>query len=125
MVPQVPYAQALAIQKGANALLYVQWEPGGEKATYSKFAQYMGAHRPILALAPTKGEADRMLEFTGVGSAARDNSDTADILRRWLAEYREAGEVTYAVDEKTSRSFSYREKTARLAGVLDEISGRR
>jgi glycosyltransferase involved in cell wall biosynthesis len=121
-VPQVPYNKALALMKGADALLYIQFEPGGEKATYSKFAQYIGARKPILALAPTPGEADRMLALTNAGRAARNASDVKVILSEWLAEYRSNGRLSYEVDGETARSFNYTERARLLASELDEIA---
>jgi glycosyltransferase involved in cell wall biosynthesis len=122
IVSQVPYSDALSMQKGADVLLYIQFEPGGEKATYSKFTQYIGARRPILALAKTPGEAHRMLELTNAGRAAGDTAEVKAILSGWLAEYRRDGSLSYDVEEKTAESFTYRERTRVLAGVLDDIA---
>lgn len=120
--PQVPYREALARQKGASALLYIQWEPGGEIATYSKFAQYVGAGRPILAMAPTPGAADSAIAAIGEGRVARDEDDAASIISEWLTAYRASGSLGRGIDRATALSFSYSERARQLASVLDEAA---
>jgi hypothetical protein len=121
-IPQVPYERAIAIQKGATALLYIQWEPDGEKATYSKFTQYIGSRRPILALAPTPGAVDRILGETGAGRAARGTQDVVKILGDWLSEYRSTGGLANHLDEEQALSFTYPARAGALARVLDEAA---
>lgn len=119
---QVPYEEAIARQKGAGALLYIQWEPGGEIGTYSKLAQYIGARKPILALNPTTGAADDVIETTGAGRIARGAEDVAAILSDWLAEYSSTGRLTYQADEDTALSFTYSGRARALAHVLDDAA---
>jgi Glycosyl transferase 4-like domain len=122
VMAQIPYEEAMARQKGAGALLYIQWEPAGEIGTYSKFAQYIGARRPILALAPTPGAVDSVIGVTGAGRVARGTDDVAAIISDWLAEYRRDGRLGYGVDESTARSFSYSGRAKVIARVLDEAA---
>jgi glycosyltransferase involved in cell wall biosynthesis len=115
---QLPYDEALARQKGAGALLYLQWEPGGEISPTGKLMQYLGARRPILALAPRQGEADRLLSATSAGVVARNSEDVADVLGGWLDEYNRTGDVSYDGHAEALDWYSYDSQAARLAQIL-------
>lgn len=121
---QLYYAEALARQKGASALLYVQWEPAGETSASGKLMQYLGARRPVLAVVPTPGEADRLLEKCGAGVAVREPEEIRRVLGGWLDEHRTSGRPTYRGAEGAIERFSYRSACGKIAGILDELSGR-
>jgi glycosyltransferase involved in cell wall biosynthesis len=121
---QVPYAEALARQKGAGALLYLQWEPGGEVGAYSKMAQYLGARRPVLAYAPTRGEAQDFLERSNAGVAVSDDAGIARVLEDWIEAYGATGEVPYGADETFIESYGYRSRTGEVARILERAAGR-
>lgn len=121
---QVEYANALARQKGASALLYVQWEPAGETSASGKLMQYLGAKRPVLAVVPTPGEADALLEKCGAGVAVREPEEIRRVLAGWIEEHRASGRLTYRGTVGAIEQFSYRSACGKIAGILDELSGR-
>lgn len=119
---QLDYAEALARQKGASALLYVQWEPAGETSASGKLMQYLGARRPVLAVVPTPGEADRLLDESGAGVVSRDAGEIVRVLCGWLEEHRASGSPAYRGKAGAIERFSYRSACGKLAGILDELS---
>ena len=65
----VPYRQSVAIQRGADALLFLDWaDARAEGVLTGKLFEYLGSGSPILAIGPTKdSEAARIIAATGCG----------------------------------------------------------
>lgn len=81
---QISYPESIARQKGASALLYVQWRAGSENVHTGKLLEYLGARRPILACMPEGGSVCDMLGETGAGAVGSDAGELARILAAWL-----------------------------------------
>lgn len=120
----VPHSESIARQKGARALLYIQWEPGGDRQPSGKLLEYMGAQRPVLALMPTPGgESDQLVNNTGIGVIARDTNDVTAVLANWLDEFERNGTLAFhGSREMISPHSSYR-MVSNIAAQLDGISG--
>jgi glycosyltransferase involved in cell wall biosynthesis len=86
----VPYRQSMALQRAADALLFLGWaDAGGEGMMTGKLLEYLGSGRPILALGPRKdSEAARLVVEAGAGTALTTDDEVADYLRRLLASPR-------------------------------------
>jgi glycosyltransferase involved in cell wall biosynthesis len=117
-----PHAEALALQRGAGALLL--WKPRDYPTMVpGKLYEYLDSGRPILAVLPSSDEAATLIERAGGEIVAPgDRTSLASSLeRRYLAwkagEARPAGRPAW-LDEYTRERL-----TARLAGVLDELVG--
>lgn len=111
----VPYRQSMALQRAADALLFLGWaDAGGEGMMTGKLLEYLGSGRPILALGPRKdSEAARLVVEAGAGSALTTDDEVADYLRRLLASPRPPDVPPDAV-----REFSRERQSALL---LEEI----
>jgi glycosyltransferase involved in cell wall biosynthesis len=101
-VGQLSRAQALALQRRATALVLITspdlvWELPG------KVFEYIGARRPVLALA-AGNEAAAVVRETGIGWTVPpgDVPAIADVLER-IAQ----GELTYAPDEAEIARYLY------------------
>jgi glycosyltransferase involved in cell wall biosynthesis len=118
-IPQVPRKQAYQHQIDADALLLVT-APGVRSVATSKLYDYIGAGRPILALAEGNAAAETVQRFgLGVTVAPNDPAAIAAGLRE-LMRRRAAGE-TWLGFEEARRHFERRQLTEVLARVFDEV----
>jgi glycosyltransferase involved in cell wall biosynthesis len=95
----VPYRDSIAAQRGADALLFLDWmEVGAEGMMTGKLFEYLGSRRPILALGPRKdSEAARVIAATGAGMLLTSDGEVVDYLRKLLASPRPADLPAHAV----------------------------
>jgi glycosyltransferase involved in cell wall biosynthesis len=100
----VPYAESIAAQRSADVLLYLDWtDARGEGMLTGKLFEYLGAARPILALAAREGsEATQIIVRANAGKILIRESDVADYLRALLSGARPA-DVAPAGVERFSR----------------------
>lgn len=120
----IPYKESIARQKGASALLYIQWEPGGDTQPSGKLLEYMGAERPVLALMPTPGgESDDLVKSTSLGVIARNTDDVTAVLESWLDEFERTGTLTFHGSRETVSAHSSFQMVSNIAAQLDDITG--
>lgn len=88
----VPRTEALALQKAADVLLMFLWG-GGEDGIYTtKFFEYVGAERSILAIGASDNDVGQWIRSENLGKIAGKADEVADELIRW-DEQRRSGEV--------------------------------
>lgn len=111
----VPYRDSIAAQRGADALLFLDWmEVGAEGMMTGKLFEYLGSRRPILALGPRKdSEAARMIAATGAGTLLTSDGEIVDYLRKLLASPRPADLPAHTVAR-----FSRERQAAELLGAM-------
>jgi glycosyltransferase involved in cell wall biosynthesis len=93
LLPYLPHADALALQRDSDALLLLIPEAGGRGrgVLSGKVFEYLAAERPILAAVPPDGEAAALLRETGAGLVVPSADVTAiggalaDLVARWRA----------------------------------------
>jgi glycosyltransferase involved in cell wall biosynthesis len=119
----VPHAESVAELLGAHALLLVVDDvAGSEGIVPGKVFEYIGARRPVLAVAPEGAVAD-LVRGTGAGRVlSRHDVDgiagaVADLYREWES----TGETGFPGREDEVRRLSRRERTRDLAAVFDEV----
>jgi hypothetical protein len=119
----VPHSESVAELLGAHALLLVVDDvAGSEGIVPGKVFEYVGARRPVLAVAP-EGAVAALVRDTEAGRVlARDDVDgiagaVADLYREW----EETGETSFPGREDAVRRLSRRERTRDLARVFDEV----
>ncbi len=122
-VPYVPHAESVAEILGAHALLLVVDDvAGSEGIVPGKVFEYIGARRPLLALAPD-GAVAELVRRTAAGRVlARD--DVGGIAEALAALYREwlrTGTTAFEGREDEVKRLSRRERTRDLAALFDEV----
>jgi glycosyltransferase involved in cell wall biosynthesis len=125
----VSHARSVSLTKSADALLLPMFSTGDplERCPYAsgKIYEYMAARRPILALTQ-EGDAKDLALGSGLGLAAppRDVSAIAAAIEGLFDAWR-SGSSRFAPREEFINAFSRRRLAARLATILDEVSGGR
>jgi glycosyltransferase involved in cell wall biosynthesis len=113
--PYVSRREALALQRGSDALLLLIPEAGGrgQGVLSGKVFEYLAAERPILAAVPTDGAAAELIRETGAGVVAGpdDVPALASALRELHAAW-QAGTL-----DGTALSVEDRERLGRGARV--------
>lgn len=122
-VPPVPRREAYQHQVDADALLLVT-APGARSVATSKLYDYIGAGRPILALAEGNAAAETVRRFSlGVTVAPDDPQAIAAGLRELMRRHA-AGDAWPGFAE-ARRHFERRQLTGELAQLFDDILERR
>lgn len=117
-----PHAQSIAELVNADALLLIVDEAdGSEEIVPGKVFEYLGASRPIIALAPPGAVAELLAE-TNSGFVAA-NQDIAAIKSVFLECYSKFGyhRRQFHQNEDAVRKYERREVTRRLAELLDRV----
>ncbi len=118
----VPRGEALKIQLESDVLLVIQWNPRARPGAYTgKIFEYLGARRPILALAPPGSVIGGLLQQTGAGAAAVEPEELRGLVGNWYREYSRSGEVRFRGIEEEIGKFSYRNQAGELAKILDRV----
>ncbi len=120
---QVRYAESRKYMRGADVLLLIQTIPGnGSDCISGKAFEYLGARRPIVAIAPSNGGDAWFVRSTGSGIVTgisdplRIAGGLLKFWRMWRTD-RSALRVRSKVIDKYSR----RSTAKQLAQVFDEI----
>ena len=127
-VGRVPAAEALAMQRSADALLLFNLtNPAAAQGTLSfpaKMWEYLDAGRPILAVpSDVGGYGEHVLARTGAGLSRSSATDVAELLESWLTEWRSTGAVGYRGDPSRVDEYSQPRQAEILAALLDRVSG--
>jgi glycosyltransferase involved in cell wall biosynthesis len=118
-VPPVPRREAYQRQVDADALLLVT-APGVRSVATSKLYDYIGAGKPVLALAEGNAAAETVERFDlGLTVAPDDPAAIAGALRELMR--RKAAGHEWTGFAKARGHFERRSLTARLAALFDEV----
>jgi len=121
-VGYLPHAQSVAEVLGAHALLLVVDDyPGSEDIVPGKVFEYIGARRPVLALAEDGAVAD-LVRRTGAGTVLRrdDVDGIAAALAALYGEWVRSGTTRFPGDAGEVGRLSRRERTRELCDVFNE-----
>lgn len=123
----LPYRDAIAAQRGADALLLLIPHAGGRGDTVisGKVYEYLAARRPILAAVPPNGVAAALVESAGAGEVADPDDFAAQsrVLEALVDRRRNGGLPDVALDAGLAESMSRRERARELADVLHGVAG--
>lgn len=118
--PPVPYQRSLALQADADLLLLIIWDTAGAEGIFTgKLFEYLGAKRPVLAIAPKNNVARELINRDRLGLATNDPAEIA----RWLAgciELKQRGGLP-GLDDAAVEPYSRRAQTRVLADFLQRI----
>jgi len=106
-------------------LLVVDESKESAEIVPGKVFEYLGAHRPILAIA-SEGAIAELLRETKSGNVV-DNQDIAGIKRAFVEYYENFvyHRQNFRPDEEKIRQYERKEITRRLAGLLDYVQNHR
>jgi glycosyltransferase involved in cell wall biosynthesis len=115
----VPRAEAMKAQRAAAALLiFLASEPSTLHEMGSKFLEYLGARRPIIAFGPRESIMRSYIERNKIGWFASDLAEAQQALREAYSRYN-AGEHEVAIDDATAPTA--RRLAEGFATVLDRV----
>jgi len=121
----VPFKESIRRQQESTALLLPEWNNPLAKHVYTgKIFEYLGAGRPILALAYKTGAIDKLLQETGTGVLVNEVEAIKGVLTRWLEEWQQSGIITshWNPDINVIKRYTRREGARKLAQLLEEAS---
>jgi len=119
-----PHAESVRYTLGASALLLVVDDvAGSEGIVPGKVFEYLGARRPLLAVAPEGDVADLVRKTEAGVVVDRNDMDTmANTLAAWVAEYRATGTVRFGGRDDEIDRLSRRGRTELLARTFNEVT---
>jgi len=120
-VPYVPHRRALEFMVNASILLLVINQNEQNRGILTgKLFDYIGARRPVLAVGPVGGDADRILRESGAGvlvdhdERTRTEDVVQDFYRRW-----KSGSLT--VETRDGEQYSRRAQAKHLSILFDSL----
>jgi glycosyltransferase involved in cell wall biosynthesis len=119
----LPHGESIQELLGAHALLLVVDDvPGAREIVPGKVFEYIGARRPILALAP-EGAVAGLIRETGAGTvlAGSDVDGTAEALAALYDEWVATGATRFPGDPGRAEAQSRRERTRELSRLFNEV----
>jgi hypothetical protein len=120
---EISYAESLAVQRRATALLLLEWpDPRARGVVTGKIFEYLAAGRPIFALGPRDGEIDRLLKRTRRGWLATTAGEMAELMKVAMSQFRRTGALEFEAGGENIDQFSRRALTGRLAQVFDRVA---
>lgn len=118
----VPYHTALQEQVDAHVLLLVeQLTPEARGIFTGKVFEYLGAQRPILALARTDGVIADLLRETQAGKTGTDPEEIASWLWQWYQEWAEFGDVSWAGNPVVVMRYTRQATAGALANYFSQV----
>ncbi|MGD1876734.1 MAG: glycosyltransferase [Kiloniellaceae bacterium] len=118
---QISHAEALDKQLSADVLLLMQWDDPREQGNVpGKFAEYLGARRPILVLGLANGVPATVVRERSAGAASTDPDALAEQLQSWLATKKTLGTLPPLPDSAVA-GFSRASQAGKLAALFHEV----
>jgi hypothetical protein len=122
----VSFEESIRKQKESTALLLLGWNDPRERGTYTgKVFEYLGARRPILAGSLKGDVVDELLKETGTGVVVNEVNEIKTLICQWIKEFSESGEILshFRPDKAAISRYTRKQQAAKLARVLEEVSG--
>jgi glycosyltransferase involved in cell wall biosynthesis len=120
----IPFEESIQKQMESTVLLVLAWnDPRSAGTLPAKIFDYMGAGRPILAIAYRDGDINQLISESGTGVVVNETSQVKEILIKWLSEFRQFGKITsyYNPKNEVIKRYSRREGTRKLSQIFDQV----
>ncbi|MCT7976491.1 glycosyltransferase [Laspinema olomoucense] len=92
--PPIPYQMSLEVQLEADILLLILWNDPREKGVFTgKLFEYIGAHRPILAIGSSESAAEKLIQDRKAGVTLNDPEEIAEQLLKWIHQKETIGQI--------------------------------
>jgi glycosyltransferase involved in cell wall biosynthesis len=124
-VGYVGHGESLRLLRSADyCLLFIGEEPEVRGMLTGKIFEYLGSGTPILAIAPSDGEAAAVIRDCSAGAviAPTDFAGVKEWLRGAWKRYRAGGRTGPSPDAAKVAEYGRRRLTGRLAGLLEEVT---
>jgi len=121
----IPFKESIKKQKETTVLLLLEWDnPLAGHVYTGKIFEYLGASRPILAIAFKGGIINELLNKSGCGKVVTEVNEIKALLTKWLQEFAESGNIKsyFNPDVEIIKCYTRREQTRKLAQVFDELT---
>jgi len=123
-ISYMPHSESIRELLRADALLLIVDEIAGSgEVVPGKVYEYLGAGKPILAIAPTTGAIAQLLRETGAGATAEhgDNAAIEEIFLRYYRAFR--GETTLEpANDGEIKKYERKETTRALARLFNDLT---
>jgi glycosyltransferase involved in cell wall biosynthesis len=121
----LPHIDAIREQANASVLLLViRADFGGIGIYTAKLFEYLGARRPILALAPKEGVAASLVREANAGIVvdSANRQEIKEAILRYYSEHERTGSVRYCGKDEVIRRYERPVLAGRLAKILDSVA---
>jgi glycosyltransferase involved in cell wall biosynthesis len=124
IIGDIPHNEALRIQQESHILLLLEWTNPLAKGVYTgKVFEYLAANRPILSIGPKDGVLAKLIRETMAGVHVHTVNEVKEVLRRWLKEWRDTGDIAWQGVSTAIAQYNRKEQTGKLVEVLNCITG--
>jgi glycosyltransferase involved in cell wall biosynthesis len=121
-VDYIPHKEVIAEQRKASVLLLlVNNTPNAKLILTGKLFEYLASGRPIICIGPSDGDAAKIVRETQCGTVF-DFKETEGLKKQILSLFQNFVEGKVNTGCKGVEQFERKNLTARMAGILDEIS---
>ncbi len=121
VLPMVPNAEAVRLQRRVDVLLLMQWNNPLEQGNVpGKLFEYLAARRPILGLGLEDGVPATIIRSRGAGAYANDPAAIAAQLAAWAGEKRADGRLPPSPPSARA-GFSRPEQSKTLERLLETV----
>ncbi|MDZ7402003.1 MAG: glycosyltransferase family 4 protein [candidate division KSB1 bacterium] len=126
IIPYVPHQQSIQYLLASHVLLLIIDDaPANKGILTGKLFEYLGARKPILALAPEGDAAELICELkAGIVVHPSNIQQIKEALRNLYLRWKKNELNNAQLDETKVRSFDRRELTRRLGEVMREVGGK-
>jgi glycosyltransferase involved in cell wall biosynthesis len=121
----VAHSKAVELVSDSDALLLIVDDtPSVAEIVPGKVYEYLGAMRPMIAIAPPTGAIGRLLKETGGGEtvATSDIEGQAQAFKKMYDRWVSGEEASRAMNIEAIKQYERRESTRKLAALFDTLS---
>jgi glycosyltransferase involved in cell wall biosynthesis len=120
-IDYLPHKEAIRVLKSSQVLLLlVNNTPHSKGILTGKLFEYLNAGRPILAIGPSQGEVEYVLEETSTGRLA-DFNDGETLKKLILEYYQSYRENKLEINSRNIDNYSRKTLTGKISGIFNEI----